>query len=167
MSRTHLGTSSWAHSSSSPTSLPAKLTCAWRMPGASCAAWSTSVRSWRRANISSLKTLIRQEGSFAVSKSFTIRINKITNTSFSILFVFYPFILFLFIQLTKSKKRLILFLLFSFYLYIYIYIYIYIYKKPCYVYCIRLTETCDGTCISLLFFFLIASIRCFHQKFRI
>ncbi len=154
MSRTHLGTSSWAHSSSSPTSLPAKLTCAWRMPGASCAAWSTSVRSWRRANISSLKTLIRQEGSFAVSKSFKkILVNKITNTSFSILFVFYPFILFLFIiQLTKSKKRLNLFLLLSFYL-------LYIYKKPCYVYCIRLTETCDSTCISLLFFILIASIR--------
>ncbi len=67
---------------------------------------------------------------------------KKTNTSFSNLFAFYLFVFFLFIiQLTKAKKASNTSLLYSFSKK----------NKPCYVYCVKLTETCYSTCISLLF----------------
>ncbi len=50
-----------------------------------------------------------------------------------------------------TLAALFFFYLFSFYL-------LYNNKKPCYMYCVRLTETCYSTCISLLFVGLIASI---------
>ncbi len=72
-------------------------------------------------------------------------------TSFSNLFVFYILVFFLFIiKLTKAIKSSNTSLLYSFSI-LSVFFLLYNLKKPCYVYCVKLTETFYSTCMSLLF----------------
>ncbi len=70
------------------------------------------------------------------------------NTRFSNLFVFYLFVFFLFIiQLTKAKKASNTSLLYSFSVYFLFFHLLYSNKKKtCYLYCVKLNETCYNTC---------------------
>ncbi len=78
-------------------------------------------------------------------------LKKTNKLVFLIFFVFYLFVFFLFIiQLTKSKKSSNTSLLYSFSILSVFFSFI-IKKQTCYVYCVKLTETCHSTCISLLF----------------